>query len=109
MFMLMKAQRLKWSNCEVSIQHEIRSQGHRIAMLLQQDNVWKLIDMIINVLFMYYVHLDTFKVSTLMSIFLSIRTLELSQEMEHWVQCMCCRLNGWRVEEGIGESGGHVG
>ena len=72
MFMLMKAQRLKWSNCEVSIQHEVRSQDARIAMLLQQDYVWKLIDMIINVLFMYYVHLDIFKISTLMSIFLSM-------------------------------------
>ncbi|KAF8122102.1 hypothetical protein EV363DRAFT_1183630 [Boletus edulis] len=70
-YLMMVSNDKKWTDCEVAVGLRTKSNGYKIASLLQQDYIWKLMETIVNINETHYVHSDIFKISRLTNNLLS--------------------------------------
>ncbi|KAF8125065.1 hypothetical protein EV363DRAFT_1299322 [Boletus edulis] len=70
-YLMMVSEGKTWTHCEVPLGLRTQSQGYKIASLLQQDYVWKLMETIVDMNETHYVHSDIFKMTRLTNDLLS--------------------------------------
>ena len=71
MFLLMKEFSKDWVTCNTSNKACSHSKGYKVMSLLSQDYIWCLMQAIINIPFMHYIHSNLFSIMSLMADLLS--------------------------------------